>query len=238
MSVSELMFNGAAGRLEGKVHVATEAGAPAVLILHPHPLHGGNMNNKVVYRMFHTFVDQGCTVLRFNFRGVGNSEGKYDGGVGEMVDASIALDRLIAIAPEAQSYWVCGFSFGAWIALQIVMRRPEVSKFIVVAPPAHSYDFSFFACHAEGLFVQGTKDGIVAEEKVYELYEKINKQHDSQIEYIPINGADHFFTGQLDQLAEVMESYISAQLHTMAQQPITRTRRDRRRRPKELVENQ
>lgn len=238
MAVRELMFNGAAGRLEGKVRISSDPGATAVLILHPHPLHGGTMNNKVVYRMFHSFVKLDCTVMRFNFRGVGNSEGKYDGGVGEMVDASLALDKLISLAPEAQNYWVCGFSFGAWIALQIIMRRPEVSKFIVAAPPAHNYDFSFFACHAEGLVVHGTKDTLVPEDKVYELYEKLNKQHDSQIDYAPINGADHFFTGQLDQLEEVVENYISNQLNNIIQQPVVKTRRDRRRRHKEAVENQ
>ncbi|MBS0236600.1 MAG: alpha/beta hydrolase [Proteobacteria bacterium] len=233
--MKDVMLNGAGGRIEGKLHMSSDPSAPAALILHPHPLHGGTMNNKVVYRLFHCFVKNDCTVLRYNSRGVGKSQGKYDSGVGERVDASLLLDDLVALAPEAQNYWICGFSFGAWIAMEIVMRRPEIGNFIAIAPPAHNHDFSFFSCHAEGLIIQGTEDQIVPEEKVYDLYEKISKQHDSHIEYVPMK-ADHFFLDQIDQLGEVVDSYIATQVSHGAVQPIARNRRDRKRRVKEIIE--
>lgn len=233
MVIEDIMFNGGAGRLEGKLFLSQDPTNPAALILHPHPLHG-NMNNKVVYKMFHTFVQNDCTVMRFNFRGVGKSEGQYDSGIGEMLDAALALDYLINKAPEASNYWVCGFSFGAWIALQILMRRPETKKFIIVAPPASSHDFSFIACPAEGLFIHGTKDEIVEETAAYELYTKLNKQRGSDVTYMPVD-ADHFFTDKLEEIEEIMHSYIQQSVNN-AEQPIFKVRRDRKRRNKVLME--
>jgi len=88
----EVMFAGPDGRLEGRYHHSKETGAPVALILHPHPLHGGTMNNRITYAMYQSFQRLGCSVMRFNFRGVGRSQGRYDGGIGEIGDAAAALD--------------------------------------------------------------------------------------------------------------------------------------------------
>ena len=109
--------------------------APIALILHPHPQFGGTMNNQVVYTLYHTFAERGFSVLRFNFRGVGRSQGIWDGGPGELSDAASALDWLQIVKPDAKSCWIAGVSFGTWIAMQLLMRRPEVEGFICVAPP-------------------------------------------------------------------------------------------------------
>jgi alpha/beta superfamily hydrolase len=87
----------------------------------------------------------GFTVLRFNFRGVGRSQGEYDQGIGELSDAASALDYLQAMNTNAKHCWVAGFSFGAWIGMQLLMRRPEITGFVSVSPPANMYDFSFLA---------------------------------------------------------------------------------------------
>ena len=134
----EVIINGPEGRLEGRYHHSSEPGAPVALILHPHPQHGGNMNNKVVYALFHTFVKNGYSVLRFNFRGVGRSQGVYDRGEGELSDAAAALDWLQTYNPNAADCWVAGYSFGAWIGMQLLMRRPEIGRFISIAPPPGS----------------------------------------------------------------------------------------------------
>ncbi|MBT7484764.1 MAG: alpha/beta hydrolase, partial [Rhodospirillales bacterium] len=84
----EVIFNGPEGRLEGRYHHSKVANAPIALLLHPHPQHGGTMNNKVVHTMFQTFVKRGFSVLRFNFRGVGRSQGRFDNGQGELSDAA------------------------------------------------------------------------------------------------------------------------------------------------------
>ena len=105
------------------------------MILHPHPSAGGTMNERITQALFKTFQRRGFATLRFNFRGVGKSEGEFDQGVGELSDAASALDWVQSIHPEAEQTWVAGASFGAWIGMQLLMRRPEVRGFISIAPP-------------------------------------------------------------------------------------------------------
>ena len=135
----EVIINGPEGRLEGRYHHSKEPNAPIALFLHPHPEHGGNMNNKVVYSLYHIFVRHGFSALRFNFRGVGRSQGEYDRGEGELTDAAAALDWLQTFNTNASHCWVAGYSFGAWIGMQLLMRRPEINRFISIAPPANLY---------------------------------------------------------------------------------------------------
>ena len=195
----EVMFNGPDGRLEARYHHAKVRGAPIALILHPHPLHGGTMNNRISYTLYEAFRGLGFSVLRFNFRGVGKSQGRYDGGAGELNDACGALDFIQAINPEPSSLWVAGYSFGAWIGMQLLMRRPEVGGFISIAPPANVFDFTFLApCPANGLMIQGAKDTLVPEPSVAKLVAKLNTQKGVSIDYRVFEDADHFYTDQAE----------------------------------------
>src|SRR5579863_1194364 len=163
----EVIISGPEGRLEGRYHHSKEENAPIALMLHPHPQHGGTMNNKVVYTLYHAFVKRGFSALRFNFRGVGRSQGIFDRGEGELSDAAAALDWMQSYNPEAAACWIAGFSFGAWIGMQLLMRRPEIDNFIAVAPPANNFDFSFLApCPASGMIIQGDQDQLVTSESV------------------------------------------------------------------------
>ena len=166
--MEEVFFNGVVGRLEGRFHRSESPRAPLVLILHPNPTQGGTMNNRVTYALFQAFVDMGFSVLRFNYRGVGYSQGQVDGtGVGELADAIVALDWLQSQDTEANQCWVVGYSFGAWIAAQVLMRRPEIKGFTFVTPPTSIYDFNFLSpCPSSGLIVQGARDEIVDENGV------------------------------------------------------------------------
>ena len=139
----EVLINGPEGRLQGRYMHGTAENAPMALVLHPHPQRGGTMNNKVVYTVYQSFVSRGFSTLRFNFRGVGRSQGKYDSGEGELSDAASCLDWLQLHNPNAPFCWVCGFSFGAWISMQLLMRRPEIVGFLSIAPPASEYDLAF-----------------------------------------------------------------------------------------------
>jgi alpha/beta superfamily hydrolase len=207
-----IFFTSEMGKREGKYYQAKDPQAPVVLILHPHPLHGGTMNNKVVHTLNQNFINnpyQTFSSLRFNFRGVGKSHGVFDHGLGELIDATIALDWLQQQNPDANNYWVAGFSFGAWIGLQLVMRRPEVKNFIMVSPPANSYDFSFLSpCPIDGCIVQGTNDSVVPEQSVAKLVEQLVVQSQVRIAYRVVNKADHFFTNKLPELAEILDNYI------------------------------
>jgi uncharacterized protein len=205
----EVIFNGPDGRLEGRYHHSKVANASMALLLHPHPQHGGTMNNRVVYRVFNAFTRRGFSTLRFNFRGVGRSQGVYDEGLGELSDAAAALDWLLACNPDAKTCWVGGFSFGAWIGMQLLMRRPEINGFISVSPPANLYDFTFLApCPASGLVVHGGKDELVPEEHVETLAHKLSNQRDIEIDYRLVPDANHFFHDKLDELTTEIEDYL------------------------------
>ncbi|WP_032112856.1 alpha/beta hydrolase [Candidatus Paracaedibacter symbiosus] len=207
--MAEVIFNGAAGRLEGRYHQTTNDQAPIALILHPHPQFGGTMNNKVVYALYRTFSELGYNTLRFNFRGVGRSEGSYDHGEGELNDAASALDWLQSVNPHASRCCVAGFSFGAWIAMQLLMRRPELDSFIAVSPSADRYDFSFLApCPVPGMIIQGSKDDIVPHTYVGKLAEKLQQQRGIKIDYRLIAEADHFYNGKLPELCQHVEGYL------------------------------
>jgi alpha/beta superfamily hydrolase len=204
----EVIFNGPVGRLEGRYQHSKQEGAPVALLLHPHPQHGGTMNNKVVYTLFHAFVHCGFSALRFNFRGVGRSQGYFDRGEGELADAAAALDWLQSYNPNAKACWIGGFSFGAWIGMQLLMRRPEIAAFVSIAPPANMFDFSFLApCPASGLIVQGDQDQIVPLEAMQKLVTKLMHQRDIKIDYRIVRGADHFFQNELAELGAIVEDY-------------------------------
>lgn len=209
----DVIFTGPDGRLEGRYQPGRAPNAPIALILHPHPQYGGTMNNKVVYHLFHCFAQRGFATLRFNFRGVGRSEGAFDSGVGELSDAAAALDWLQTYNPDAPATWVAGFSFGAWIAMQLLMRRPEIQGFISVAPPANNYDFTFLApCPSSGLVLQGTADDIVSPQSVQKLVDKLRTQKAITIDHELIEGADHFFEGLLDSMTDSVNRYLDKRL--------------------------
>ncbi len=207
----DIIIPGPEGRIEARYHHSDQPGAPIALVLHPHPLYGGTMNNKIVYHLYHAFVRQGFSVMRFNFRGVGRSQGKYDEGIGELSDAASALDWMQQQNPEASTCWIGGFSFGAWIAMQLLMRRPEIEGFVTVAPPANLYDFTFLApCPSSGLIVQGNRDEIVPHEAVKKLKGKVVTQKGRKIDYVEVDGADHYFRNQLDELNGVVYDYLES----------------------------
>lgn len=210
----EVIFPGPEGRLEGRYHPQKEKDAPIAIILHPHPQFGGTMNNRVVYNLHYCFHRMGFTVLRFNFRGVGRSQGEYDQGIGELSDAASALDYLQALNPNARHCWVAGFSFGAWIGMQLLMRRPEISGFISVAPPANLYDFSFLApCPASGLIVNGSADKVAPPADVKGLAAKLHEQKGITITHDVIEGAGHFFEEpHMDTLIDTVDAYVRRRL--------------------------
>jgi alpha/beta superfamily hydrolase len=209
----DITFNGPAGRIEGKYYQAKVPTAPIALVMHPHPQHGGTMNSKVAYRLYESFARCGFSVLRFNFRGVGNSEGEFDNGVGELSDAAAALDWLHNQNPHAESIWISGFSFGAWITMQLLMRRPDVNRFIAVAPPAGKYDFSFFSpCPASGLVISAENDDIALAEDIEKMLKKTARQKDVKIHYSKVAEADHYFTDHQVELGKLICQYAASQM--------------------------
>jgi hypothetical protein len=209
----EVIFAGPEGRLEGRYQPASRPRAPVAILLHPHPQGGGTMNNSIVMAMHNTFVRRGFATLRFNFRGVGRSQGVFDNGIGELSDAASALDWMQQFNPEASTTWVGGFSFGAWIGMQLLMRRPEVRGFLSIAPPANMYDFTFLApCPSSGLIVDGAEDEVVTGASVQKLVDKLRTQRHITIDHATIPGANHFFEHEMPDLMKVVDAYLDKRL--------------------------
>jgi len=205
----EVIINGPKGRLEGRYMPAADPTAPLALILHPEPNRGGNMNNRVSLAMYKLFQERGFSVMRFNFRGVGRSMGVYNNGEGELSDAATALDWIEAQCPNARSCWVAGFSFGAWIGMQLMMRRPEIVGFVSVTPPATDKDFTFLApCPSSGIIVHGEADGVVPADSVIRMVDRIQTQRGVKVDLRLVPEANHFFTGKIDAMTEEINDYL------------------------------
>ena len=209
----EVIFAGPEGRLEGRYHPSDDPAAPCALILSPHPKAGGHMDHRIPVAMYEQYKARGFSVLRFNFRGVGRSIGTYDNGQGELQDAAYALDWMQSFNQNAPFSWVSGYSFGSWIGMQLLMRRPEVAGFISMSLPTNTYDFAFLApCPASGLVTYGSEDPIVPADDVDLVIERIRVQKGKIISTHRIEGADHFYTDHLDETMDVIDDYLDEHL--------------------------
>ncbi len=208
----EVIFAGPEGRLEGRYQPASRPRAPVAILLQPHPAQG-TMNHPIVMAMYNSFVKRGFATLRFNFRGVGRSQGVFDNGIGELSDAASALDWMQQFNPEASTTWVGGFSFGAWIGMQLLMRRPEIKGFISIAPPANMYDFTFLApCPSSGIIIDGENDEVVAGPAVQKLVDKLKTQRHITIDHQTIPKANHFFEHEMRDLMGVVDGCLDRRL--------------------------
>jgi alpha/beta superfamily hydrolase len=197
------------GQLEGILKEARHGDVRgAALVLHPHPLGGGTMHNKVVFRAAAALNDAGLVVLRINFRGVGQSTGEHDEGRAERDDARAALDYLAANYPS-QEITLCGFSFGARVGMEVGIADERVVRLISIGTPVDKYDFSFLGqCRKPVLFVQGERDEYGNIDRLRELVAKIK----APVELKVIKGAGHFFDDHLDELKAAITEWVLAQV--------------------------
>ncbi|HEX3184869.1 MAG TPA: alpha/beta fold hydrolase [Pyrinomonadaceae bacterium] len=182
----------------------------AALVLHPHPLGGGTMHNKVVFRAAAALNDAGLVTLRFNFRGVGQSTGKHDEGRGEQDDARAALDYLATQYPQLRLV-LCGFSFGSRVGLDVGIHDDRVQYLIGIGTPLDKYDFSFLeSCRKPLLLVHGEHDEYGDVGKVQQLAAELEQR--TQVRLVVIPGAGHFFENRLDELKQAIFDWINEQL--------------------------
>jgi alpha/beta superfamily hydrolase len=176
------------------------------LVLHPHPLFGGTMHNKVVFRAAAALNDAGLVTLRLNFRGVGQSTGEHDEGRGEREDVRAGLDYLTTNYP-GKEITLCGFSFGARVGLEVGIADDQVARLISIGTPVDKYDFSFLAQGRKPiLFVQGDRDEYGGLVHLRTLVERVSAQMPAQLSVI--EGAGHFFDDQLDELKRVITEWM------------------------------
>ena len=175
------------------------------LVLHPHPLGGGTMHNKVVFRASSALNDAGLVTLRINFRGVGQSTGTHDEGEGEREDVLAGLDYLSKTYPGMKLI-LCGFSFGSRVGMEVGINDERVSALISVGTPVDKYSFAFIeACRKPILFVHGEHDEYGRVQEVESLAERLKKH--TEVEIHVVRDADHFFEGQLDELKQVITDW-------------------------------
>ena len=214
---------GPAGSLEALLDepVGSDASQPAfrprsdlraaVVFAHPHPQYGGTMHTKAVYQGAKGLARIGCAVLRFNFRGVGRSAGEFDQGEGEKEDFRAALDYLAALYP-GRPLWAAGFSFGAWVALEVGAVDDRVTALIGIAPPVatsvsgQNYTFeNTLASTKPKFFVQGEADEVCPIEAMWAFYGKLEEPK----ELVTIDAADHLFDGRTTEVGEALEDLLS-----------------------------
>lgn len=197
-----LELHGPAGRIEALLQEREHEAPPFVAVVcHPHPLYGGTLHNKVAHRLASTLFARGGAVLRFNFRGVGKSEGVHDRGRGELQDALVVLDTLRRRHPAAR-VWVAGFSFGAWIASRLAASEAAVEQLIMVAPGVHTQTFDEMrGSPVPKLVLQGTADEVCKPENLARVFPTWADPK----RLIEIPGAGHFFDRQLAELGQAIE---------------------------------
>ncbi|HTS70509.1 MAG TPA: alpha/beta family hydrolase [Terriglobia bacterium] len=175
------------------------------LVCHPHPLYGGTMHNKVVYRAAKAALQLGLPTLRFNFRGAGKSVGTFTGGDGEREDVRAALGYLASHYPGLP---VClmGFSFGAWVGLAVGSADPQVIALVGLGVPVNTLDFGFLReVRKPKLILQGTRDEFGSVVQVSDFYDSLAEP--KQLHWV--QAADHFFAGKLDEVQEVVQHFLS-----------------------------
>ena len=200
-----LFLAGPAGRLEALLWTSSNAEPPFVAVVcHPHPLYGGTMHNKVVYQVAKALHSRGATVLRFNFRGVGHSGGAHDNGRGEQDDVGAAIDYLATEFP-GRPVLLAGFSFGSWVGLCVGCGDERVQRLIGLGLPVDNVDMSFLqSCSKPKLIIQGGNDQFGSRPKLEALFAGLPEPK----ELAMVEGADHFFTGQLDQVAAAINRWL------------------------------
>lgn len=202
------------GQLEAilkRPHTSSPHGV--ALVLHPHPLGGGTMHNKVVFRAAGALNDSGLITLRINFRGVGQSTGQHDDGRGELDDVRAGLTYLEDNYPNL-SITLCGFSFGARVGLEVGVVDNRVAHLISIGTPVDKYDFSFLqACRKPLLFVHGERDEFGDLNHLRSLAATI--QRAAPVQLSVIEGAGHFFEGRLDELKRAITEWVTKQVTSL-----------------------
>ena len=195
------------GRLEAIYRPKSNQAERVAMVLHPHPLHGGTMHNKVVFRAAKALNQCGFETLRFNFRGVGLSTGEFDEGRGECADAQVALDFLLDSQPNAREIIVAGFSFGSIVGLRVGCSDERVARLIAIGAPARMGDLDFLAsCAKPKLFIHGIEDDVAPLAPLEEFLAALPVDSDFKMERIA--GAGHFFDNHAVELTHAIKNFV------------------------------
>jgi uncharacterized protein len=202
------------GFLEGILKPEEEGSKPRYtgIVCHPHPLYGGTMHNKVVFKVAQTLQALNIPALRFNFRGVGRSTGTYDEGKGEMDDVRYALEFLSRRYPGVPAI-ITGFSFGAYVGARVAAADDRTQAMIGLSTPARWLDGDTLQdCHKPKLFIHGTNDEVAPYELTVQWFEEVPAPK----RFITVEGSDHFFQGRLNEVQAYITDFVRSLEHAPA----------------------
>ncbi|HJX34162.1 MAG TPA: hypothetical protein VJ373_03220 [Desulfatiglandales bacterium] len=201
MTEEKVIINSGKIRLEGLMKILP--GDRGAVVTHPHPLYGGDMHNNVVEAVCRAYQEKGYSTLRFNFRGVGQSEGGYEEGIGEQDDVGAALDYLSDMGKEEID--LAGYSFGSWVNALGINRYKKVKRIIMISPPVDLMDFSCLINNPKiMLVITGSEDEIADHRSVKEVIPSWNREAIFKV----INGADHFYWSNTGDLQKIIGEFL------------------------------
>lgn len=187
----DVIISGESGKLHAVYHKAADECAPLAVVLSGNPRQKHHMNDRISYAMFRAFMDAGFSVVRFNYRGVGDSEGALGTTADNMLDIATVVDWIQNNNEDSDKIWLAGHQLGAWYVMQMLMRRPEVSGFVLVSPDSAVSDFAFLSPRPNrGLLLQGAEESEDAKAFATHLTQVLKKQSMIDLETIRIRGAD------------------------------------------------
>ena len=231
--LKEIVFNGIKGRVEGLYYHSLDNDSPIALIC-PGFKEGQNLHSDLMIRIAEGFIEKDFSVLIFNYRGIGSSEGEFSNGEEELLEATTALNWLHEKNPESKSFWLCGFDFGALMTLELVMRRPEIENYILISPDLSKRDLAFIVpCTSSGLIIRGSLD-IENEDFLIELQDKLITKSESLVESSVIQNSSNDYFDKLSELKEVIVEYIDKEFmqNVLNAKNIRKDKRKRRRKNK------
>ena len=199
-------ISGPAGRLEGLINARPDAEPRAIAVLaHPLPTAGGTMHTKALYHAAKGLARIGVPVLRFNFRGVGRSEGSFSNGAGEQDDFRAAAAFMKARYPDVKRIWCGGMSFGSWVALTAGASDAAVTALIGIACPVNNYDYTpVIAAGKPTFLIHGERDELIPVKEIRKFYAGLPEPK----ELIVIDGADHLFDGKVSEVGDAVEDLL------------------------------
>ncbi|MDR1207289.1 MAG: alpha/beta hydrolase [Rickettsiales bacterium] len=207
----DVVIPGETGKIHAVYHKSSDAAAPLAVVLSGNPKGGLHMNDRITYAVFRSFMDIGFSVVRFNYRGVGDSEGTLGTTSDNMIDIATVIDWVQNQNEDSDKIWLAGNHIGAWYVLQTMMRRPEVSGFALISPDCSISDFSFLSPRPNrGLLIQGSQENEDALGFAPHLTQILKKQAQINLETIRIKGANAKFEAQgaLKQLYDDVKAYV------------------------------
>lgn len=207
----DVMISGEAGKLHAAYYKSAIDGAPCAVIIPGNPRAGYHMNDRVAYALFRAYMDVGFSVIRFDYRGVGDSEGTLGTTLDNMMDIATVIDWIQNQNEDSDKIWLAGHHIGAWYTMQTMMRRPEVSGFTLVSPDCAVSDFTFLSPRPNrGLLIQGGAEGDECLQFGREMKAILKKGAQISLEIILVKNADAKYTvpGTLKQLYDDVKAYV------------------------------